>query len=323
MCTAIHIKEANLFGRNLDLDYNFGGTILFIPRNFPLKFKKIKTNNNHYAILGTGVLFENIPLFADGINEKGLCIAGLNFDGYAQFNKYKDEKINLGSFEIISYILANFKTAYEVCEFIKDLNILDIDFSKQVKSATLHWIVADKKESYVIESTKDGLKVYKNIYGVLTNNPNFQYHLENVKNYLNVTNQNISSRFSNNFDITPLSKGSGTFSLPGDYTSPSRFIKAAFLVNNFYPKSNRIDNVINAFDILKNVSFVRGAVISNNSQFELTYYSAIMDQNELVYYVNTLFNHRITAINFCSFDLNTSEVQIIDLPNEQDINFIN
>jgi choloylglycine hydrolase len=323
MCTAIYLnKIQHYLGRNLDLDYDFEGKIVFVPRRYHLHFKNLKELDNHYAFMGMAVVINDSPLFADGFNEYGLSIAGLNFDGYAKFSPVNLFKNNIAPFELITYLLAKFKSVKEVMEFINDMNIVDMDFSRTIKAPKLHWIIGDKKCSITLECTKDGIRLYRNPFGVLTNNPEFSYHVENVRNFLNITNDNIESRFANNVDLRPISKGSGTFSLPGDYTSPSRFVKAAFLVNNFPDTYDENDALTTAFDILKNVSFVRGCVISTNGKYEITYYSCIMDLDNLVYYYTNHNNSRIMSISLIRNHLNGDSLKVIPQSKYQDIDFI-
>ena len=115
MCTAITYKTSNLyFGRNLDWEHSFGEEIVITPRKYPITFKKTADISWHYAIIGTAIIKDNYPLYFDGINEKGLCIAGLNFPENAFYKPYCEGFDNITPFEFIPYILSVFKSVKEV-----------------------------------------------------------------------------------------------------------------------------------------------------------------------------------------------------------------
>ena len=188
MCTAITYSGYNsYFGRNLDLEYLYDEEVTIVPRNFLLKFKKEEALKNHYAIIGMSTIIDNYPLFYDATNEHGLSMAGLNFVGNAVYHEAEYGKKNLCTFELIPYLLATCKTVEEAMIALEGLNIISTPFNDKTENAMLHWIIADKVESMTIESMQDGIRIYKNPLGVLTNNPPFDFHLTNINNYLNLT----------------------------------------------------------------------------------------------------------------------------------------
>ena len=181
MCTAITYQSYNnYFGRNFDYEISYNEMVTITPRKYPLVFRKVENLDHHYAIIGITADVESYPLYYDAMNEKGLCIAGLNFAGYADYKKYDADKVNITPFELIPWLLGQFSSVREVKKNIQKLNLININFSEQLPLSPLHWLVADKQESIVIESVKEGLKIYDNPVGVLTNNPNFDYQLFNL-----------------------------------------------------------------------------------------------------------------------------------------------
>ena len=114
MCTAATYKTKEFyFGRTLDYELSYGDEITITPRNYEIKFRHQKTIKNHYAIIGMAYVTENYPLYYDAINEKGLCIAGLNFVGNAHYNETTDNKDNITQFEFIPWILSQCTTVKE------------------------------------------------------------------------------------------------------------------------------------------------------------------------------------------------------------------
>ena len=183
MCTCIMIKNINsYFGRNMDLDYSLNEKLIVVPRNFEINFKNKESIKNHYAFFGLGIVSNNYPLLAEGSNEFGLSVATLNFPNNAYYNNLSHRKENIAPYELSLYILATCKTIKDVKKLLKSINITNIPFSKQYPLTPVHFMVSDKNNSLVIEPIKNSLNVFDNPYNVLTNNPPFNYHIENIKN---------------------------------------------------------------------------------------------------------------------------------------------
>lgn len=322
MCTCITYKcKDTYFGRNLDLDHSFNESVLITPRKFPLSFKKEKTLDDHYAFIGMGTIIDNYPLYAEASNEYGLSIAGLEFKGNAKYFKAKKGCLNLGSFELIPYILATCKDTKDFLELSKTLNILDIDFSSKVIKSSLHWMIADKKECYVMESTKEGLKIYKNPYGVLTNNPKFPFHLDNIKLYLNLTKEMVESKLSSN--IESFSLGNGSYGLPGDFTSSSRFIRAFYTLSNSEPSLDENTNVSQFFHILDSVSCPKGSVLTKDKKDHYTIYSSCINVNKGIYYFKRYTNSRIQSVSLYKADYKGDKLITYSIIEKEDIAHLN
>ena len=192
MCTAV-IYQNRYFGRNLDFDRSFGESVVLTPRHFP--FPEIALQS-HYAILGMAHVSENYPLYYDGMNEKGLAMAGLLFSGNAVYQEPTEGKENIPSWAFIPWILGQCESVSEAENLLENLNLTDIPFCESLPPSALHWMIADRERSIVVESTEEGLQVYQNPVGVLTNNPPFPFHLKNLQQYLNLTAEEPENRFS-------------------------------------------------------------------------------------------------------------------------------
>ena len=222
------MNNNTLFGRNMDLDYSFNEKIIITPRKYNIKYKKVSENNKHYAILGIGTVIENYPLYADAINEYGLGISMLNFPDLCCYYDVDNKKINIAPYELPLYLLSKCKSLKEVKNIIKDINIVNIDFSNLVPFAPLHFMISDSTGSIVIECRSDKMHIYNNKYNVLTNNPSFDYHCFNLANYMHLHNDTPLNNINSNLDIYPYSYGLGAYSLPGDFSSTSRFSSSAY-----------------------------------------------------------------------------------------------
>lgn len=307
MCTGITYKNGEFyFGRTLDLEYSFGEQVVITPRNYSLSFTEEKTQNTHYGMIGMANAREGYPLYAEAVNEKGLCMAGLNFPGNAYYQKSQKGKNNVASFEIIPWVLGKCANIQEVKEKLKEINITDTAFSTSMQPVPLHWMIADKEGCLVLEATKKGVQIYENPFGVLTNNPPFEYHRSNVCNYLNLTSAYPQNHFTKEVDILPYSQGMGSIGLPGDMSSASRFIRAAFMKFNSKCDKKEAADVAQVFHILDNVSMVRGTVITEDGKYDFTRYSCCMNPKRGCYYYKTYENSHIQVVKMDEKNLDSS-----------------
>ncbi len=305
MCTAITYQTKDTyFGRNLDNPEAYQEQICIIPRNYVLNFRNRASISKHYAFIGMAHLTKDYPLFYDGCNEKGLGIAALNFVGNAFYPKFDLKKENICQFEFIPYLLSTCKTVKEVLEKLENLSIIDTPFSKEFPLAELHYFIADANESITIEPEKEGLKIYKNSVGVLANNPPFPIQLFHLNSYMGLSNINPKNTFSNKLDLHPYSKGMGALGLPGDLSSPSRFIRASFVKMNSVAKMDEHSSVSQFFHILASVDQQRGCCITGDGLYEITIYSSCMNLSKGIYYYTTYDNHQITKVSLLEEDLN-------------------
>lgn len=311
MCTAVHFD--NFFGRNLDLEFSYNEHILLTPRNFTLAFRTLETIKTHYAIIGTGIVAAGYPLYFDAMNEKGLCAAGLNFPDNAHYTPICHGADNIAPFELIPYILSQCATVRDTQKILTRINIADIHFNEDFPNSPLHWMFADGISSIVAEQTKEGLKVYENPVGVLTNNPTFDFHLTNLVNYINVTSEEPENRFSKKLPLARYSRGMGGMGLPGDLSSASRFVRAAFTLLN-----STECNISQFFHILDSVKQQKGTVCVGD-KYEYTVYSSCYDTKRLVYYYTTYENRRITGIDMNDWEINADALCTYALCRKEDI----
>ena len=172
MCTAATYRTKDFyFGRTLDNERSFGEEVTVTPRNFPLHFIEAMDLPAHYALIGMACVLENYPLYYDAVNEKGLSMAGLNFVGNAVYHSSRKGRDNIAQFELIPWLLSQCATVGEARLLLEKLNLLDTPFSPGLPPAQLHWLIADRESAITVEPVAEGLKIYENPVGVLTNNP--------------------------------------------------------------------------------------------------------------------------------------------------------
>ncbi len=320
MCTAItYSTKDHYFGRNLDLEYSYKETVTITPRNYEFKFRKVENINNHYAIIGMAYVANDYPLYYDGINEKGLGMAGLNFPKNADYKEIIEGKENVAPFEFIPYVLSQCDNIEDAKKILDNINIAQINFSEELPASPLHWIIADKEKSIIVESVKEGLKVYDNPVGVLTNNPTFDMQLFNLNNYMSLSTEQPANNFSKELNLETYSRGMGAMGLPGDLSSASRFVKATFTKMNSKSGDTESESISQFFHILSSVYQQRGCVYMGEGKYEITIYSSCCNMDKGIYYYTTYENSQITGIDMNKEDLNTSKLINYNLINGQQI----
>ena len=316
MCTAISMHGKNhYFGRNLDLTYHYNEAVTITPRNYKFNFRHIGDISAHYAMIGIATTVDTYPLYYEAVNECGLGICALNFPGNAAYFSPCSEKTNIASFEFIPWLLGHCSDTASVCSVITNLNITDTPFNAQYLPSPLHWLVSDTEHSIVIEQMPSGLFCFDNPMHVLTNNPPFYYHCENIHNYINVTANEPTNRFAQSLPITPYSIGMGGIGLPGDLSSASRFVRAAFQLHNCVKYNTEEANVNQFFHILRSVEQTEGCATVDGA-FEKTVYSSCCNTSKAIYYYTTYENSQITCVNMHNENLNGEALICYPLRNE-------
>ncbi len=319
MCTAATYKTRDhYFGRNLDYEFAYNQTVTVTPRNYPFVFRRMGEMRTHYAMIGMAFVQENYPLYYDATNEKGLSMAGLNFPSNADYKPEAEGMDNVAPFEFIPWILGDCATVDEARVKLSRLNLLDEDFSPSLPLSPLHWIISDRNGSIVAEQVKDGLKVYDDPVGVLTNNPTFDYHMTNLANYMSLSPADPKNSFAPGLGLAPYSRGMGGLGLPGDLSSASRFVKAAFTRMNSLSGDSESESVSQFFHILASVAQQKGCCKVEHG-YEYTIYSSCCNTDRGVYYYTTYENSRITGVDMHREDLDSDLLVSYPLIGEQQI----
>lgn len=309
MCTAATYKTKDFyFGRTLDYEFSYGDEVTITPRNFPFEFRNAGVVQSHYAMIGMAYIANDYPLYYDAVNEKGLAMAGLNFVGNAFYGKEESGKDNVAQFEFIPWILSRCESVRQARELIANINITDTPFSEQLPVAQLHWIIADRDEAITVESVREGIRVYDNPVGVLTNNPPFDQQMFSLNNYMHLSPRSPQNTFSDKLALNTYSRGMGALGLPGDLSSQSRFIKVAFTKMNSVSGDSEAESVSQFFHILGSVDQQRGCCDVGEGKFEITLYTSCCNTDKGIYYYTTYENHQITAVNMNNENLDSSSL---------------
>ena len=277
--------------------------------------------DHHPAMIGMGIVAGGFPLYFEAANDKGIGVAGLNFQGNAFYHQCMEGKDNIASFEVVPWILCNCSTMNQVRELVGKMNVVDIDFSPDMPSSTLHWMVSDGNESLVLESVKDGLKIYENPVGVMTNNPEFDKQLFNLNNYRKLSAADPENTFGKGVELDKYSRGMGTDGMPGGLSSQERFVKSTFTKMNVLPAEDEASAVGQFFHILHSVEQQKGCCQVAPGKYEYTIYSSCINLDDMIYYYTTYDNNQITGVRMKDFDTSGTELVEVPIVDSQQIAF--
>lgn len=307
MCTAATYKTKDFyFGRTLDYEFSYGDEVTIVPRNYIFHFRNMGVMESHYAMIGMACVIENYPLYYDAVNEKGLGMAGLNFVGNAKYRDIEKDKDNVATFEFIPWILSQCGNVKEAKELLCRINLTNISFSESLPPTQLHWIISDREHSIVVESVEEGLKVYDNPVGVLTNNPPFDEQMFQLNNYMQLSPKAPKNCFSDQLDLHVYSRGMGALGLPGDLSSQSRFVRVSFVKMNSLSGDSEEESVSQFFHILGSVDQQRGCCEVGDGKYEITIYTSCCNADKGIYYYTSYDNHQITAVDMYREELSGS-----------------
>lgn len=314
MCTAVTYKtNDHYFGRNLDFEFSYNEKIVITPRDFKFVFKNGSEMKTHYAMIGMAAVEEEYPLYFDAVNEKGVAMAGLLFAGNAVYKPYADDKDNMAPFEFIPWILGQCDDIDGVKRLLKRINITDVNFNDKLPNTPMHWMISDKNSSVTVEAVADGVKVYDNPVGVLTNNPAFDIQMLNLNNYMHLSPREPINTFSDELELATYSRGMGGIGLPGDLSSMSRFVRAAFVRANSVSGKGEEESVSQFFHILGSVEQQRGCTITKEGKCEITIYSSCCNTDKGLYYYKTYENSGISCVDMYKEKLDGKELVCYEL----------
>ncbi|MGG5372202.1 choloylglycine hydrolase family protein [Enterococcus sp. AZ196] len=311
MCTSLTLtnnSQHHFLARTMDFGFQLEGRPVVIPRNYTWKKQFDGTRNTKYGFLGTGRNLGEYFL-ADGVNEKGLAIAELYFLDEAKYSsEVGEEQVNLAPHEFIIWLLGENASIAELRERITEVNIVEKEIPVLGFVPPLHYIVTDKTgETVVIESDSGKLVIKENPVGVMTNSPEFEWHVKNLNNYLSIQPNNFPNKKIATHEIKPFGQGSGTYGLPGGYTSPERFVRTVYLRALTESGNTAADSLNAIFKILDNVTIPKGVNIKNDGAIDYTQYRAVFDVSNTTYYFNPYENQEVFEITLNEELLNKKE----------------
>lgn len=320
------VDNHHYFGRNLDLELSYGQQVVITPQNDPFKFHEVDDLNHHYALIGVAAVVDDYPLYFDAANDHGLAMGGLNYPDNAYYADSVSGKDNIASFELIPWVLGQCANVDEAKQLLTNVNVTNRQFSEQLPPSPLHWLIADKSKAIVLESDRDGVHVYDNPVGVLTNNPQFPKQLFNLNNYRTLSADTLPNTFSAKVSMNDYSRGLGSRNLPGGMDSENRFVRATFnKYNASWDQHDEVANVTELFHVMHSVEQQSGLdqVATNPVKFEYTIYTVGYNLDQGLLYYTTYTNNQINLVDMNKVDLQGDHLTAYPFLNDQSINHVN
>lgn len=316
MCTAItlqSIQGGNFFGRTMDFSYPIEPDLYIMPKHYQWEsLVSTQKYTSSYAFIAIGQESEGMLSFFDGINEQGFSVAVLYFEGYADFDLPENDKKPIASLDLLHYLLGHCHSVKDLKHVLKDVRIVGRADPVTQRVAPLHWITTDRSgKSVVIEQTKAGLEIIDNPIGVMTNSPNFNWHLTNLRNYMTLTTTQPHEVHWGDVSLKPFGQATGTTNLPGGFTSPERFVRTSFLKTHIQTPEDQDETILAFFHLMKSVFIPKGIVLSHSGNHDYTKYIAVMDTNKCAYYFKSYENDQIITASLWDYNLHVKHPIIL------------
>ncbi len=327
-CTGIRLTAQDgtiIAARTLEFSFDLQSNVLIVPRGYartgttPDGKEGLKWTSKYASIGANGV---DLPFIFDGFNEKGLYAGLFYFPTSAGYMPYGagDADKTIAPWELGSFILENFASVEEVEAHISDIIVPAVVFAQWGFAPEVHFKVQDASGgSIVIEYTGGKLNVYDNPLGVFTNSPAFDRHMTNLRNYLNFSLNNAPPVKLGAVTLLPFGQGSGMLGLPGDFTPPSRFVRAVAFSQSVFPSKTGDDAVLEAFHILNNFDIPKGSArerekdAHGNILADYTTWTAASDLKAKRYYFRTYENSQIRSVDLTKADPDAKDIATISM----------
>lgn len=313
MCTGIRFTDvagSMYFGRNLDWTQGYGERVVVTPpaASVPAAFERPGDAARGHAVMGMGIVAGGVPLYFDCGNDAGLAVAGLNFPQSARYAAEAVEgATNVAAYEFPYWVARNFSTVAELREALERVVVVAKPVSESLPVANLHWLVGDASGSVVVECLAEGLHVWDDDVDALTNEPDFGWHRQNLRNYLALSEDEPAPASWGAAGLAPFGSGMGLQGMPGDYSGPSRLVRAAF-VNTHYPaQEGERANVTRMFRTLYAAAVPDGCARMGDGAFERTLYTSCFSAASLTYYHAAYDDLAVRAYPLASCDLSGTE----------------
>ncbi|AVK63935.1 penicillin acylase [Lactobacillus sp. CBA3606] len=328
MCTSLTYQTTGgdqFLARTMDFGFELGGRPVVIPRHHHFTSVTNATGfDAPYSFVGTGRDLNGYVL-VDGVNEFGVSAAALYFSGQAHYAAEPvDAKTNLAPHELVMWLLGNLKRAAELGDRLDELNITEAAAPLLNIVVPLHWIISDRSgATYVLEQEADGIHFMKNPVGVMTNSPDFDWHLKNLSNYVELQPESHVNRQYGDLEVKAFGPGTGALGMPGDYTSPSRFIRTVFMRTHTEAVTTDAAAVNALSHMLNSVEIPKGVKIKDDGSADYTQYRAYMSMHEPAFYMQPYNDQTITRVALTADLMNAAEPAEFPLATSQQFKAVN
>lgn len=327
MCTSFKIKATDnsvVIGRTMEFAIDLKSQLTILPRGY--QYKGTAPNNQpgmtwqgKYGVVGMNSF--GIDSLSDGINEAGLFFCVLYLPGFSKYQEIpagQESKALSQLLDLSNYILSTCATIAEVKQALANVLVWGTDVPQAGGVIGLHYAVHDAGgNSIAVEYVNGELQIHDNPIGTLTNSPPFEWHMLNLGNFVNLSATNVPDLKTMNYDVKALGQGSGMLGLPGDFTPPSRFVRATALTQSAIPKQTAEESSVLAYHIISSFDIVKGLVRGNeNGQevLESTQWLSISDLKNRQYFVRYYDNPAVLRVELSAIDFAKPNITHIPMP---------
>lgn len=324
-CTGIRVTATDgtvVFARTLEFGQDLDSDVIVVPRGYartsvtPDGKEGMKWKARYASAGANGA---GIPFIFDGLNEKGLAVGTFYFPTSAGYMPYQPSEAGktVAPWELGSWLLENFDSVSQVRENIAKIVVPAVVFKTWGFVPPVHHVVNDASgKSIVIEYVGGKLNVHDNPLGVMTNSPTFDWMMTNLRNYVNFSFTNAPPVQLGGVKLEPFGQGSGMLGLPGDFTPPSRFVRAVAFSQGtgVFPVATGDEAVVRAFKILNNFDIPKGAARERekdehgNIVADYTLWTSANDLKARRFYIRTYANCQIRSLDLLTQDLNAKDI---------------
>lgn len=327
MCTCFLVKAKDnsvVVGRTMEFGIDPGSRITVFPRGY--KFQAIGVDKHmgfawtgQYGFVGMDMF--GLPMVSDGLNEKGLYVGDLYLPGFAEYQEVPigQEHKSMAPIDVAGYLLSMCSTVEEAKRAISEVFVWPY-YAEQIKTIPpLHFAIHDATgASAVFEYVKGNLKIHDNPIGVLTNSPTFDWHMINIRNFVNLSATNVPELKLNGGVVSQLGQGTGMLGLPGDSTPPSRFIRAVAFTQSAVKPANGEEAINMALHIANNFDIPKGFSRDTSNgvtMYDFTFWTTLSDLTEKIYYYRGYQNVKIYRVSLMNLNFNGPDLARLDTSN--------
>lgn len=330
-CTGIRLlakDKSVVYGRTVEWGaFDLKSRVAIVPRGYRFTGQTPDGYNGErwqtkFGFVAIDALEKDV--FCDGMNEKGLAVGLFYHPGFASYMEYDKARADntITAVDIIPYILGNSATVEEAAERLKKVRVVGVVEKALGIPLPAHWMVVDRSgRSIVIEYLEGQLRIFENQLGVITNSPEYSWHMTNLRNYLNLSPVALPVKKLENMDFSPLGAGSGMIGLPGDFTPPSRFVRAVAWTQTARPTETSKETTYEVLRILDGFNLPLGSAEGSDQATKKlegmrssTIWTSAWDLNEGIVYYHTQHNRRVRKLQMTKIDFSKNPDTIVRLP---------
>ncbi|MCB2226590.1 MAG: choloylglycine hydrolase family protein [Desulfarculaceae bacterium] len=326
-CTGIRLKAkdgATVYGRSMEWGaFDLESRVAIVPKGYAFVGTTPQGLNGKRWVAKYGFVALDMvhrDVFADGMNQAGLTAGLFYHPGFAVYPKYDPAKSKdtITAADVVAFVLSQCAGVDQAVAALKKVRVVAVMEPAIGKPVEAHWMFTEPSgKAVVIEFHEGRMKVFDSPLAVITNAPTYDWHTTNLRNYINLSPVGIPGKKLADEDFTPLGHGSGMIGLPGDFTPPSRFIRAVAWTQTHRPLPDGPEAIYELFRILDNFnvplgSGEGGSTKASKGMRSSTIWTSGWDTRNKLLYFHTQNDRRVRRLKMDKLDFSGNK--IVHLP---------